>query len=76
MSCFIVNASAFLLAAAVSVATFGGNAVLARHQFVVAEHGAVGSGHPRDDNAACNSCLFESPPGTSSRSRTPTAPGA
>ena len=44
MTCFTVNASAFLLAAAASITTFGGNAILARHQFATAEHIAVAGG--------------------------------
>ena len=53
MTCFIVNASAFLLAAAASLTTFGGNALLARHQFATAEHIAVASGAaPRKANLA------------------------
>ena len=44
MTCFTVNAFAFLLAAAASITTFGGNAILARHQFATAEHIAAASG--------------------------------
>ena len=53
MTCFIANASAFLLAAAASLTTFGGNALLARHQFATAEHIAVAGGAvPRKVGAA------------------------
>ena len=34
---FLLNASAFLLAASATIGTFGGNAALARHQFATAE---------------------------------------
>ena len=37
MTRFLLNASAFLLAAAASATTFGGAAILAKHQFVAAE---------------------------------------
>ena len=53
MTSFIVKASAFLLAAAASLTTFGGNAILARHQFATAEHIAAASGAvPRKSGAA------------------------
>ena len=35
------SAGTFVLAAAASAATFGGNALLARHQYVVAEHASA-----------------------------------
>ena len=38
---FVLNASAFVLAAAATVGTFGANALLARHQYVTAEHIAL-----------------------------------
>lgn len=38
MTRFLLNASAFLLAAAASATTFGGAAILARQQYVAAEH--------------------------------------
>jgi hypothetical protein len=42
----LLNAAAFVLAAAAAVTTFGGNAALARKQFATAEHiAAPGAQH-------------------------------
>jgi hypothetical protein len=41
MTAFLLNASAFVLAAAASATTFGGAALLAKHQYVVAERASV-----------------------------------
>jgi hypothetical protein len=52
MTRLILNAAAFLLAAAASVATFGGNALLARHQYVVAGHASAPAPAPDKEGPA------------------------